>query len=293
MISIELIVPYVIHGGTGQRARLLATHLERELGQRVSPVSKTDAVAGHAAVAQAKPDGSTLGMITGEIGMMHWNPGLTDLTWRAYTPLAVPYVEPSGILVRPDSPYQTLGDLLDAARRRPLKGSGSPHYGVWKFSLVGLFDAAGIDVRRLIWVPTLSGEEGAEKLLTGEVDVAPVAITEARTFVLAGKLKALANMDAVRHPMFPEVPTVKEAVGIDWRVAHWRGLVAPAGLPDALKQGFVEALRRISNRQDFAEECRANGFGTGWRFDADFLEYMKQDDEQFGRIIRMLQKLGT
>jgi hypothetical protein len=58
---------------------LLARYLERELGESVTPVSRTDAVAGHTAVALAEPDGRTLGMVTGEIGMMHWNAGVTDL----------------------------------------------------------------------------------------------------------------------------------------------------------------------------------------------------------------------
>jgi tripartite-type tricarboxylate transporter receptor subunit TctC len=287
MTSIELIVPYVLEGGTGQRARLLARHLEQALAEPIVPVSRTDALAGHTAVAAAPP-GATLGMITGEIGMMHWNPGLTDLTWRAYTPLAAPYVEASAVLVRADAPYRTLADLLAAFRERPLKGSGSPHYGVWKFSLAGLLDAAGIAAAQLEWVPAIAGEHGALKVIAGEVEVAPVGMTEARTQLFAGKLRALANMDSKRHALFPDVPTVREAVGIDWRVAHWRGLVAPAGLCGERTQRYIGALRSVAADDRFTEAARANGFGLDWRFGDDFARLMEEDDAQFGRIIRLL-----
>ena len=116
----ELIVPYVKGGGTDKRARLLARFLERELGQPINVVNRIGAVAGHTAIAEAKPDGQMIGMITGEIGMMHWFNQVTTLTWKDYTPLAVPYVEAAAIIVRADAPFDSLADLLDAVRARPM-----------------------------------------------------------------------------------------------------------------------------------------------------------------------------
>lgn len=283
---IRIIVPYVIDGGTGKRTRLLARYLAEQLRQPVHALSTTGAVAGHAAIAQAAPDGHTLGMITGEIGMMHWHEGVTDLTWRSYTPLAVPYVEAAAIIVRADAPWQSLADLLAAIRRQAMRGSGSPDFGVWKFALLGLLDAAGIDSGRIAWTPTISGEEGIAKLIAGEVDIAPVPMVEAPELIFAGRIRPLATMAATRHPLFPDVPTVKESIGLDWRVAHWRGLVAPAGLDAAVRDRLIAALRRIADDAGFIEDCSRNGYSLGWRFGADFGQYMQQDDEQFGRVIR-------
>jgi hypothetical protein len=64
--------------------------------------------------------------------------------------------------------------------------------------------------------------------------------------------------------------------------------VAPAGLREDLKSRYVEALRRVAADAGFAGEARKNGFGVDWRFDADFGRYMEEDDERFGRIIRLL-----
>ena len=151
-----------------------------------------------------------------------------------------------------------------------------------------MLNAAGIDPRRIEWVPTISGEEGIAKVIAGEVDIAPVPMVEAPELIFAKKVKALATMDGVRHPMFPDVPTVKEAIGTDWRVAHWRGLVSPAGLPLAVRDRLVAALRRISVDPGFSEECRANGYSLDWRFGGDVAEYMRNDDERFGKIIGLL-----
>ncbi len=283
---ITIIVPYVNGGGTDKRSRLLARFLRRELKTPVRVVNRTGAVAGHTTIATAKSDGRTLGVITGEIGMMHWHPGVTDLTYRSYTPLGVPYVEAAAIIVRHDAPYRSLTEFLNAARARPIRGAGSPDFGVWKFALVGLMDKAGIPRSHLRWTETVSGEEGIAKVIAGEVDVAPVPMVEAPELIFSGKIRPLATMDGARHPLFPDVPTVKEAIGIDWRVAHWRGLVGPARLPARVKARYVAALTRIARNPEFTKACRRRGFSLGWRLDRAFRAYMKEDDAQFGGVIR-------
>lgn len=282
---IQVIVPYIIDGGTGKRGQLLARYLGAQLGRAVHATSISGAVAGHAAIASARPDGGTLGMITGEIGMMHWHEGVTELTWRSYTPLAVPFVEAAAVMVRADAPWGSLADLLAAIRARILRGSGSPDFGVWKFALLGLLGAAGIDEDRIAWVPTKSGEEGIAKLIAGEVDIAPVPMVEAPEMILTGRIRPLATMAETRHPLFPDVPTVKESIGLDWQVAHWRGLVGPVDLAPEVQATLVAAPRRVAGDPAFVEECARNGYSLGWRFGADFGRYMQDDDEQFGRII--------
>jgi tripartite-type tricarboxylate transporter receptor subunit TctC len=78
---ITLIVPWGAGGGTDATARIVASLLEKELGQPINVVNRTggSGVVGHSAIAEAEPDGYTLGIATVEIGMMHWQ-GLTELT---------------------------------------------------------------------------------------------------------------------------------------------------------------------------------------------------------------------
>ena len=87
---ITLVVPWGAGGGTDATARILASIMEKELKQPVSVVNRTggNGVVGHSAIAEATADGYTIGLITVEIGMMHWQ-GLTKLTGASYTPLGL------------------------------------------------------------------------------------------------------------------------------------------------------------------------------------------------------------
>jgi tripartite-type tricarboxylate transporter receptor subunit TctC len=73
-------------------------------------------------------------------------------------------------------------------------------------------------------------------------------------------------------------------------VAHWRGIVAPRGLPAAMRDQYIAALRQVGNDAAFQAEARASFFTLRWRFGDDFARYMDEDDAQFGRII---DTLGT
>lgn len=285
---IRLLIPYVQGGGSDQRARLIAKYLGRQLQRPVEAVNRPGAISGHQAIADAAPDGKTLGLITGEIGMMHWHPGLTSLTPADYTPLAVPFVESSAIIVPADSPFHDLRALLDHCRHHPITGSGGPNFSVWKFSLAGLMHAVDIPLDRLQWIETHSGEQGLEQALAGRAHVAPITMTDAREPLKTGAARALATMEDRRHRSFPDVPTVQEAIGVPWSVAHWRGIVAPRGLPEAIVRDYVQALAAVADDPRFQREAEASFFTVRWHLGADFAHYMREDDKQFGHVIKAL-----
>src|SRR5215204_4450786 len=97
---ITIIVPWAAGGGTDATARIIGSLLEKELGQPVNVVNRTggNGVVGHAAIASAAPDGYTIGLITVEITMMHWQ-GLTDLSGASYTPIGLVNADPAGLQI--------------------------------------------------------------------------------------------------------------------------------------------------------------------------------------------------
>src|SRR5512138_334887 len=117
---ITFIVPWGAGGGTDGTARYFATMMEKELGQPVNVVNRTggSGVVGHSAIATAPADGYTIGMLTVEISMMHWQ-GLTELAPKSYTPLALMNEDPPGIQVSSTSPYKTAKELADAIKAAP------------------------------------------------------------------------------------------------------------------------------------------------------------------------------
>jgi tripartite-type tricarboxylate transporter receptor subunit TctC len=116
------VVPWSAGGGTDATGRIIGTLLEKELGQPVNVVNRTggSGVVGHSAIATAKPDGYTIGVATVEIGMMH-RAGLTELTGKNYTPIALYNYDAAGLIVNADSPWTTAQEVLDAVKAEPGK----------------------------------------------------------------------------------------------------------------------------------------------------------------------------
>ena len=137
---VTIICPWGAGGGTDATARIVAAVLEKELKQPFNVVNRTggSGVVGHSAT--ATPDGYTLGIITVEISMMHWQ-GLTEFKPDSYAPLALMNEDPPGIQVNASSPYKTVKELADAIKASPpgkLKASGTGQGGIWHLALAGL-----------------------------------------------------------------------------------------------------------------------------------------------------------
>src|SRR5206468_3755138 len=145
---ITLIVPWGAGGGTDATARIIGALLEKELGQPVNVVNRTggSGVVGHAAIAQAAPDGYTIGMVTVEIGMMHWQ-GLTELTGASYTPIGLVNADPAGLQVRADAPYKDAKELIAAIKANPgkFKASGTGQGGIWHLAIAGMLQDLKVD----------------------------------------------------------------------------------------------------------------------------------------------------
>ena len=180
---ITMIVPWGAGGGTDAVARIVASLLEKDLGQPVTVVNRTggSGVVGHAAIASAPADGYTIGLATVEIGMMHWQ-GLTQLTGASYTPIGLVNADPAGIQVRADSPYKNVNDLLAAIKANPgkFKASGTGQGGIWHLAIAGLLLDQKIDPAALPWVPSNGAAPGLQDMVAGGVEVAPVSLPEAR-----------------------------------------------------------------------------------------------------------------
>lgn len=286
---ITILVPWSAGGGTDAIARIIASLMEKDLGQPVNVVNRTggNGVIGHQAVAGAPPDGYTLGFITTEIAMLHWQ-GLTALKPGDFTPIALMNFDPAGVQVRADSRYATLQDLLDDIRKRPgrIKATGCGHGCIWHVSFFGLLADKKIEAGSVSWVPSNGAAPGLLDLVAGGVDVVPCSLPEARSLIDAGKVRSLAIMDAKRAPLFPDVPTLQEAVGSGWTLGAWRGVAGPKGLPQPIVDRLAASLKMVYEAREYRDFMASRGFGLLWGDPQQFAEYMKQSDEAMGRTMR-------
>jgi tripartite-type tricarboxylate transporter receptor subunit TctC len=288
---VTFIVPWGAGGGTDQTARIVASLLEKDLGQPINVVNRTggSGVVGHAAIAQAAPDGYTIGMITVEIVMMHWQ-GLTEFKDTSYTPLALMNSDPPGVQVKADSSYKNVKDVVAAIKANPgkLKASGTGQGGIWHVALGGWLQAMGLKPDTVPWVPSNGAAPAMQDLAAGGVDIVTCSVPEARAMLDAGKARSLAVMAPSRNPAFPNVPTLKEELGIDWTISAWRGIAGPPGLPANVTAKLVAALDKAYKSKDFQEFMAQRGFGTVWGDPQGFAKHMAADDVKMGSVMKAL-----
>ena len=289
---ITLIVPWGAGGGTDATGRMIATLLEKELGVPVPVVNKTggSGVIGHKAIADAAPDGNTIGVATLEIGSMH-HQGLTDLTYEAYAPIGLYNSDPAAVMVNADSPYKTAKDLLAAIGKsadREMKASGSAQGGVNHLAMAGMLKAAGIPVQRVAWVPSEGAAPGIQDLAAGGVDFATASVPEARALVQAKKIRLLAVFADKREAGAPDVPTFKEATGYDWTMGSWRGLVAPKGTPKAILDRLTAACEKVVHDPKYLDFMKKRGYATGWTPGEGFWKFMVANDKNLGETMRLV-----
>ena len=286
---ITLIVPWGAGGGTDATARIIGVLLEKELGQPVNVVNRTggSGVVGHSAIAQAAPDGYTIGIITVEIGMMHWQ-GLTDLTGASYTPVGLVNADPAGLQVRIDAPYKSASELIAAIKANPgkLKASGTGQGGIWHLALAGMLQDLKVDPASAPWVPSNGAAPGLQDLVAGGVEIVPCSLPEARSLIDAGKVKSLTVMADAPAALFPNVPTLKAATGSNWTMAAWRGIAAPKNVPAEARDKLVAAIRKIVASKDYTDFMAKQGYGVIYAGPEDFAKFMAKSDTDLGATMK-------
>ena len=285
---ITMIVPWGAGGGTDAVARMIASLVERDLGQPVNVVNRTggSGVVGHSAIAGAAPDGYTIGMITVEITMMH-HQKLTELDPTSYTPIALVNLDPAGFQVRADSAYKTMADVLVAVKANPgkFKASGTGQGGIWHLALAGWLRDAKVDPAAVPWVPSNGAAPGLQDLVAGGVEFVPCSLPEARSLIDAGKVRSLSVMAGQRAALFPNVPTLKEATGSDWATGAWRGIAAPKGLAPAVAARLEASVKKAYESKEYKDFMANRGFGMLWGSSQEFARFMAKGDADMKAVM--------
>lgn len=285
---ITYVVPWAPGGGTDASSRALASVLREQLGRSVNVVNRTGGggVVGHLALANAAPNGYTIGAVTVEITMMH-HMGLTDLTHESYTPLALLTNNPAAVTVRADAPWDTLDELLADVRANPgqYHASGTSRGGIWDLARIGMLREAELPETALPWVPSQGASPAFHELLAGGVAVVTAALAEAAALLEAGQVKVLGVMADERLQAFPNVPTLKEQ-GIDWSLGGWVGVGAPAGLSDEVRGRLLWAIEAAAQDPQYVQSLENAGFHLQFTPAGSFGEFMARQDSLNGALLR-------
>lgn len=279
----RLVVPYAAGGGTDVMARAVAQFMEEAHGRRVVVVNKPGAGGqiGTAEVAEARPDGYTM-LITSSSDFLlaplfSKDPGfaLTD-----FTPVAIFNDTASSIIVKPDSPFKTFGDLVAFAKDNPgkvtLSTSGDAH----------ILLAAIIEQVAGVTVSTVSYSGGGESMnavMGGHVEAAIIDKRFITQTEQAG-CKALGVASGERFAILPEVPTLKEQ-GYDITDNQHRVLLLPVKTPKEVIDVLTKAVLAFGNSKEFEDKLTSLNEVRKIETGTALADYMKAQGEMFSRIV--------
>jgi tripartite-type tricarboxylate transporter receptor subunit TctC len=219
--------------------------------------------------------------------MMHWQ-GLTELAPTSYTPLALVNSDPAGFTVNAASPYKSVNDVLAAIKANPgkLKASGTGQGGIWHLALAGLLNDMKIPQTAIPWVPSNGAAPAMQDLVAGGVDLVTCSLPEARALIEAGKARPLAVMDDKRTALFPDVPTMQQAIGVNYQVAAWRGIAGPKGLPADVNAKLIGTIKKIADSKEWKDFAASKGYGTAWAPGPEFAAFMAKADTAMGTTMK-------
>ena len=252
-------------------ARQLATAVSNVMPVPIVVVSRPGAAGVRAAslIARARPDGYSMfvggGSETTSVGNHQEIPYDPR---RDFTPVLKVAKLPTVLAVRKDSPYQTIQDLMDAAKKRPGAVSyGSTGQGSLFHSTMLVFEAQS--KLEFLHVPYKNASESLLALAGGQIDIAFGAPEEVQGLIKGGQIKPLAVFSASRVPALADVPTIKE-LGYDIAIDNMKGLMAPPNLPEPiyryLNKVFSAALQTDSWKRFAAETGLTTDYADGPAF---------------------------
>jgi tripartite-type tricarboxylate transporter receptor subunit TctC len=275
---IRLIVPQAPGSATDTLARLIIAELAPIIGQTIVIENKPGAAftIGLDLVAKSAPDGYTLGMAP--VGAIAISPNMIAKVpynvERDFQPVMLATRGHLLLAVSPKSPFHSVRDIIEAARRDPGKltnassASGSPgHVGAELFKVM-----TGTNI---VHVPYRGGAAATSDLIAGHVDIMFESLNSIAPHAKSGEVRALAVSGARRSPGFPELPTVAEAGVPGYDAPTWSGVVGPAGMPREIVMKLNTALNRVVTTPAFIQ-----------RFGVIGDEPAGGTPEEFGALIR-------
>lgn len=289
--AIELVVPYAPGGGSDNMARTITAILQREgiFTKTINVVNREggSGTVGQTYVAGKKGDNYTImtmtsGIITNEFVLD------TDITYRDFTPIARLALDQLLIIVRADSPFQTIEDLINAAKETPdgVSWGGTGLGGEDSLLLAQIEKEADV---QLNYISFDSGGEVQAALLGGHIDVASANPNEVLGQIEAGEIRALAVAGPERLGQLPDVPTLKEK-GINAIYEQTRGILGPPDMDPAAVEFWAEIFRQLSESEAWqAEFIEANMLRSGYLGPED---YRKAMDEESATVKELIEEMG-
>jgi tripartite-type tricarboxylate transporter receptor subunit TctC len=254
--TIELLVGFSAGGRLDTLARRTAPYLEEHLGGATVVVVNRPGAGGavmQTQLAHAEPDGYTLGLLS--------MPGLVTVLFGGDVEYSVDdfayagtfTFEPHSLMVGADTPYQSLADIIDAARKAPgsVTVGGAGIGSAAHLALKVLEREAGVTFN---FIPAPGAAEMQNQVLGGHIAGGVTTVSGSIPLHDEGQVRVLGVMSTERVSIAPDVPTMAEA-GYDVEWGALRGIAAPAGTPPEIMKKLEDAIVATMNDPEFKEQA--------------------------------------
>ena len=240
---------------------------------------------GAAYVAKAAPDGYT---VLYDATPYSINPHLfprMPYAADALQPLSLVLLAPNALIVKADSPYKTVNDLVAKAKAQPGKinfasgGSGT----VQRLASELLRQRLQLD---MVHVPYKSGGPAISDVMGGQVDFMFGTVAATYPLITSGKLRALAVSSPQRSPRLPEVPTVAETVAPGYEAFEWNGMLLPAKTPRDIAEKLQRAVVEVLKEDEVQQRLKDLGAQPVGSTPGEFAAFLKKEDAKWGEVVR-------
>jgi tripartite-type tricarboxylate transporter receptor subunit TctC len=284
---VRILVPFPAGGAVDIVARTVGDELTRRWGQSVVIENRPGAggVIATQAAATSPADGYTLILIAaGHALNPHFYAKLPYDSFNDFTPITLVGTSPNMLLVRNDSPFKSVADVITAAQQKPgylsygHAGNGtSPHLAGELLKYLAKVDIAAI--------PYKGGAPSLNDLLGGHVPLTFNNIPESIAQVRAGAVRPLGVTTAARSPVLPNVPPIAETI-LGYDTGVWWGFLAPVGIPAHVREKLAKDCAEAVNVPAVVERLRSLGATPVGSTPEELGAFIRSEYEKWGPIIK-------
>ncbi|MFL6716059.1 MAG: Bug family tripartite tricarboxylate transporter substrate binding protein [Burkholderiaceae bacterium] len=286
---ITYVVPFAAGGTTDVLARVIGNKLGPALGTTVVVDNKPGAGGniGSDFVAKAAPDGYTIlgGTISSHAINVSLYPNMPYDPIKSFRPVTLIGTLPNVLVVNASSPYQTLNEVIGAARsKHEALSFGSSGNGTSQHLSGELFQS--MTGAKMLHIPYKGSAPAMQALLGQQVDLVFENILAAVPLIQAGKVRALAVTSGSRASSLPDVPTLSEAGLSGYEIVSWQAVFAPAGTPQAVVQRLATEIGKIISDPEVKARLASLGVEPSGAGPAELGALQKSEVAKWAKLIK-------
>jgi tripartite-type tricarboxylate transporter receptor subunit TctC len=285
---VKVIVAFPPGGTSDVMARMLADELSKSLKQPfvVENIGGAGGTIGVERALKLPADGYTLIQTgVGQSAVAHGlDPNLRYNSMSDFIHLSQVHSGPNVLVVHPATPYRTVADVVDYAKKNPGKlDYGFTHAASGHMAMELFKQTAGIE---LTGIPYKGGGPMLTDLLGGTIPMMFINQDAALPHVRAGKMRAIAVSSAARNPLYPEVPTIAEAGYRGFEALSWSGMSVAKGTPQAVVDKLEAAITQAMQSDTIRQRMNSVGFVVPPQGSKPYTAFVKSELDTWVRVIK-------